>query len=74
MTQSLGQPSENLSTTKQTTEIALEPQMLDIMDADSMSISDRVDMNKISEKSPQKDSSFTKDDSKAFEVILMHFL
>ena len=71
MTQSLGQPSENLSTTKQTTEIALEPQMLDIMDADSMSISD---VNKISEKSPQKDSSFTKDDSKAFEVILMHFL
>ena len=71
MTQSLGQPSENLSTTKQTTEIALEPQMLDIMDADSMSISD---MNKISEKSPQKDSSFTKDDSKASEVILMHFL
>ena len=71
MTQSLGQPSENLSTTKQTTEIALEPQMLDIMDADSMSISD---MNKISEKTPQKDSSFTKDDSKASEVILMHFL
>ena len=71
MTQSLGQPSENLSTTKQTTEIALEPQMLDIMDADGMSISD---MNKISKKSPQKDSSFTKDDSKASEVILMHFL
>ena len=70
MTQSLGQPSENLSTTKQTTEIALEPQMLDIMDADSMSISD---MNRTSKKSPQKDSSFTKDDSKASEVILMHF-
>ena len=71
MTQSLGQPSENLSTTKQTTEIALEPQMLDIMDADSMSISD---MNRISKKSSQKDSSSTKDHSKASEVILMHFL
>ena len=70
MTQSLGQPSENLSTTKQTTEIVLEPQMLDIMDADSMSISD---MNRISKKSPQKDSTFTKDDTQAFEVILTHF-
>ena len=71
MTQSLDQASDDLSTMKQTTKIALKPQMQDIMDADSMSISG---MDKISTKSPQKDSSFTKDDTKASEVILMHFL